>query len=38
MGLKIMLDTNAIIAILRGEFRIVELVNKADDIGILVIS
>ena len=33
-----MLDTNAIIAFLKGEFSVVELVSKADDIGISVIS
>ncbi len=33
-----MLDTNAIISFLKGEFSIVELVSKADIIGISVIS
>lgn len=38
MGLKVVLDTNAIIALLRGEYGITELVGKADHVCISVIS
>ncbi|MGB4958745.1 MAG: PIN domain-containing protein [Saprospiraceae bacterium] len=38
MGLKVLLDTNAIIALLRGKYNVIELINKADHISISVIS
>jgi tRNA(fMet)-specific endonuclease VapC len=38
MGLKIVLDTNAIIALLRGENSVVALVSQADHISISVVS
>ena len=38
MGLKVVLDTNAIIALLRGEYSVVALVSQADQISISVIS
>jgi tRNA(fMet)-specific endonuclease VapC len=38
MGLKVVLDTNAIIALLRGKYSVVDLVTKADDVIISVIS
>jgi tRNA(fMet)-specific endonuclease VapC len=38
MGLKAILDTNAIVSFLRGEYNIIELINKTDHIGICVIS
>lgn len=38
MGLKVVLDTNAIIALLRGKYNVIELVNKADHVSISVVS
>ena len=38
MGLKVMLDTNAIISLLRGDYSVIELINKADQVSISVIS
>ncbi len=33
MGLKGILDTNAIVSFLRGEYNIIELINKTDHFG-----
>lgn len=38
MGLKVVLDTNAIIALLRGEYSVIALVSQAEQISISVIS
>lgn len=38
MGLKVVLDTNAIIALLRGKYDVIELVTKAEHVSISVVS
>ncbi len=38
MGLKVVLDTNAIIALLKGKYNVIELVNKAEHVSISVVS